>query len=150
MASAWQITMTLFVEPVVSPSGETYSRSTVSRFENGLCPSRLPPCVSLDGQHCSTQCVPAAAGLTHTHARALTLYLLVTYAGSMSLSVCECVYTHPHAHTHTHTRRHRPSNTREDRGHRQAPAESGDRAPGVLSTQAKPNGTKPRTLTRLN
>ena len=31
-----QITMTLFEEPVVSPSGETYSKATVARFDNGL------------------------------------------------------------------------------------------------------------------
>jgi hypothetical protein len=36
------ITMTLFVDPVVSPSGETYSKDTVSRFDNGLCPARPP------------------------------------------------------------------------------------------------------------
>jgi hypothetical protein len=38
------ITMTLFVDPVVSPSGETYSKDTVSRFDNGLCPAGTLAC----------------------------------------------------------------------------------------------------------
>jgi len=46
------ITMTLFVEPVVAPSGETYSKATVARFENSCDPAtreriqdvtKLPP-----------------------------------------------------------------------------------------------------------
>ena len=44
--------MTLYTEPVVAPSGETYSKATVVRFENGLDPAtrekiedvtKLPP-----------------------------------------------------------------------------------------------------------
>ena len=50
------ITMTLFVDPVVSPSGETYSKDTVSRFDNGLCPARPPALVpSLTPTHTRVQ-----------------------------------------------------------------------------------------------
>lgn len=44
--------MTLYIEPIVAPSGETYSKATVARFENGCDPAtrekiedatKLPP-----------------------------------------------------------------------------------------------------------
>jgi len=64
------ITMTLFVDPVVSPSGETYSKDTVSRFDNGLCPA--PPAAldpSLTPTHTCTGIDPATREIIDDIAR---------------------------------------------------------------------------------